>query len=189
MLKETAIIWQGEEDCLLLYPMKTIRIFFVLMLAIISASVTAQRKLVIADVETLRPVAGVNVVGKGFSIQADSMGYFSLPDSSKTAVFSHVNYESRIVNMSEVRGDTVYLISKLLAVEGVVVFGKGKNEDKLKELKKRISLDKTERELATVDPSRGTDLLKLLNYITPKKWRKKSKAEKKKELRQKLDEY
>ena len=40
-------------------------------------------------------------------------------------VFSHVNYESRIINMEEVR-DTVYLISKLLNVKEVVVFGKAK---------------------------------------------------------------
>ncbi len=144
--------------------------------------------MVIADVETLLPVAGANVVGKGFSLQADSLGYFDLPDSSRTVVFSHVNYESRIVNMSEVR-DTVYLISKLLSVQGVVVFGNGKNVDKLKELKKRLSIDKKELELMTVNPAQGADLLKILNYITPRKWRKKSKEEKKAELQKKLDEY
>lgn len=166
--------------------MKTIRVFLFLVLTLAcSEAMQAQRKLVVADVETLMPVGGANVVGKGFAIQADSMGHFELPDSSRTVVFSHVNYESRIVNMEEIR-DTVYLISKLLSVEGVVVFGKGKNDDKLKELKKRLGFNKTEAELIGADPARGTDLLKLFNYLTPKSKRKKYKQQ---QLKRALDEY
>ena len=41
----------------------------------------------------------------------------------------------------------------------------------------------------TADPSKGLDLLKVLNYVTPKKWRKKSKQQKREELKKKLDEY
>ena len=170
-------------------PMKTInRHILLFLLLVASVSVSAQRRLVVADVETLLPIGGANVVSKGSAVVADSLGWFSVSDSTKTMVLSHVNYESRIVNLSEVR-DTVYLISKLLSVEGVVVFGKGKNVDRLKELKKRLSIDKTERDLITADPSKGIDLLKVLNYVTPKKWRKKSKQQKREELRKKLDEY
>ena len=187
-VKLTFEIWQDRVECLLLHPMKAFRIFFIMVFAAIATSVSAQRRLVVADVETLLPIGGANVVCKDSSVVADSLGWFAVSDSTKTMVLSHVNYESRIVNLSEVR-DTVYLISKLLSVEGVVVFGHGKQADKLKELKKRLSIDKTERELMTADPSRGTDLLKLLNYVTPRKWRKKSKQQKKAELREKLDEY
>lgn len=148
----------------------------------------AQRRLVVADVETLLPIGGANVVSKESSLMADSTGWFTVSDSTRTLVLSHVNYESRIVNLSEVR-DTVYLISKLLSVEGVVVFGHGKNTDKLNALKKRLRVEKTELELLSADPSQGTDLLKLLNYVTPKKWRKKSKRQKKAALREKLNEY
>ena len=187
-VKLASEIWQDGVECLLLQPMKSIRILLILFFVAISASVSAQRRLVVADVETLLPIGGANVVCKDRSVVADSLGWFSVSDSTKTMVLSHVNYESRIVNLTEVH-DTVYLISKLLSVEGVVVFGHGKNADKLKELKKRLSIDKTERQLMAADPSKGTDLLKLLNYVTPRKWRKKSKQQKKAELREKLDEY
>lgn len=187
-VKLASEIWQDGVECLLLQPMKSIRILLILFFVAISASVSAQRRLVVADVETLLPIGGANVVCKDSSVVADSLGWFSVSDSTKTMVLSHVNYESRIVNLTEVH-DTVYLISKLLSVEGVVVFGHGKNADKLKELKKRLSIDKTERQLMAADPSKGTDLLKLLNYVTPRKWRKKSKQQKKAELREKLDEY
>ena len=187
-VKLASEIWQDGVECLLLQPMKSIRILLILFFVAISASVSAQRRLVVADVETLLPIGGANVVCKDSSVVADSLGWFSVSDSTKTMVLSHVNYESRIVNLTEVH-DTVYLISKLLSVEGVVVFGHGKNADKLKELKKRLSIDKTERQLMAAYPSKGTDLLKLLNYVTPRKWRKKSKQQKKAELREKLDEY
>ena len=187
-VKLASEIWQDGVECLLLQPMKSIRILLILFFVAISASVSAQRRLVVADVETLLPIGGANVVCKDSSVVADSLGWFSVSDSTKTMVLSHVNYESRIVNLTEVH-DTVYLISKLLSVEGVVVFGHGKNADKLKELKKRLSIDKTERQLMAADPSKGTDLLKLLNYVTPRKWRKKSKQQKRAELREKLDEY
>lgn len=176
-------------ECLNLQPMKTmIRKILVFVLLVVALPAAAQRRLVVADVETLLPIGGANVVSKENSVVADSLGWFTVSDSTKTLVLSHVNYESRIVNLTEVR-DTVYLISKLLSVEGVVVFGHGKNVDKLRELKKRLSIDKTERELITANPNQGIDLLKVLNYVTPKKWRKKNKRQRQQELRKALDEY
>jgi hypothetical protein len=70
----------------------------------------AQRRLVVVDVETLMPVAGANISSKDGNLTTDSLGFFSVSDSCKTLSFSHVNYESRLVNLKEVR-DTIFLIS------------------------------------------------------------------------------
>ncbi len=148
----------------------------------------AQRRLTVVDVETLEPVAGVNVLGKRLSAQTDSAGIIMLPDSCRTLSFSHVNYESRLINITELR-DTVYLISKLLNMKEVVVFGKGKYTDQYKELKKRLRLSKQEAELAQIDPSSGGNLLPLLAKLIPKKWRKNKKKARQERLKRILEEY
>ena len=136
------------------------------------------------DVETLVPVVGANVVSKVQTAQTDSLGCVFVSDSCQTLVFSHVNYESRMVNVTELR-DTVFLISKLLNLKEVVVFGKGKGNDELTErLRKQMRIDKTEKELAAADPSAGFNVLGLVSKLFSR--RKESKKEK---LRRILEDY
>lgn len=149
---------------------------------------SAQRRLTVADVETLVPIGGVNVVGSHFTTVSDSTGSFTAPDSTVTLAFSHVNYESRLINLTEVR-DTVYLISKLLNLKEVYVFGKGKGDDQLKELRKRLRIDKTEKQLMAADPSQGFNILPLITQLLPKKWRQSAKARRRQQLKEILEEY
>ena len=162
------------------------RIVLLLFLAAVT-QVFAQRRLVVVDIETLIPVAGANVVSKDGNTTTDSLGYFSVSDSCRSLAFSHVNYEPRMINLTEVR-DTVFLISKLLNVREVVVFGHGPHDVLPEALKKQLKINKTEAELAAADPS-SVNLLPLLARLVPKKWRKNKKEEKKKRLRQILDDY
>jgi hypothetical protein len=147
-----------------------------------------QRQLTVVDVETLVPVAGANVVCKNLTLTTDSMGIVNVPKSSKSLAFSHVNYESRIINSKEVR-DTVYMISKLLNLKEVVVFGKGKKRD-FSELQKRLGIDKVEAQLLS-GGKRGMDLISTFNRLfVPKKWRKSwRKKQRMKKLQETLDEY
>ena len=147
----------------------------------------AQRRLVVVDVETLIPVVGANVTSKDGTTTTDSLGYFSVSDSCRSLAFSHVNYEPRMINLTEVR-DTVYLISKLLNVREVVVFGHGPHDVLPEALKKQLKINKTEAELAAADLS-AVNLLPLLARLVPKKWRKSKKDERMKRLRQILDDY
>lgn len=150
-------------------------------------SVQPKRQLTVVDVETLVPVVGANVVGKDMTLTTDSLGIVRVPKSSKTLAFSHVNYESRIINTKEVR-DTVYMISKLLNLKEVVVFGKGKKRD-FSELQKRLGLDKVEAQLLSGGQT-GMDLITAFNRIFPKKWRKSwRKKQRMKRLQETLDEY
>ena len=168
--------------------MNRTRTVTLLLLTVIAQAVSGQRQLVVADVETLVPVVGADVVGRGMAMTTDSLGRFTLNDSCMTLVFSHVNYESRMVNIDEVR-DTVFLYSKFLNLREVVVLGQGKRDNRIEELQSRLRLDKTEAQLLASNPANGGSLCALLKYIVPKKWLRNRKAERKKRLKQMLDEY
>ena len=167
--------------------MKMMRFTLLLLFMSVVTQAFAQRRLVVVDVETLIPVVGANVVSKDGNTTTDSLGYFSVSDSCHSLAFSHVNYEPRMINLTEVR-DTVYLISKLLNVREVVVFGHGPHDVLPEALKKQLKISKTEAELAAANPS-GVNLLPLLARLIPKKWRKSKKEERMKRLRQILDDY
>lgn len=147
----------------------------------------AQRRLVVVDVETLIPVVGANVISKDGNCTTDSLGFFNVSDSCKSLSFSHVNYESRLVNLTEV-GDTIYMISKLLNVKEVVVFGHGKRDELPDALKKQLEMEKENAKLASIDPSSG-NLLTLLGYLIPKMWRKNTKEARRKRMKQILENY
>lgn len=154
-----------------------------------STTVSAQRQLVVVDIETLIPIAGANVVSKNGTLTTDSLGYVSVADSCKSLSFSHVNYESRIINLNEVKRDTVFMISKLLNLKEVVVFGHGKKRD-YSELQKRLGLDKVEAQLVS-GGKRGMDLISAFNTLfVPKKWRKSYRRKQRmKRLQETLDSY
>ena len=147
----------------------------------------AQRKLVVVDVETMIPVVGANVISKDGNCTTDSLGYFSVSDSCRTLSFSHVNYESRLVNLNEV-GDTIFMISKLLNIKEVVVFGHGERKELPDALKKQLEVNKKDAQLAAIDPNSG-NLLSLLAHLIPKKWRKNTKEARRKRLKQILENY
>jgi hypothetical protein len=149
---------------------------------------SAQRRLVVIDVETLEPVGEANVVCNSLSAQTDSLGFVSVPDSCRSLMFSHVNYESRLINLREVR-DTVFLISKLLNVKEVVVFGQAPYKDEYEELRKNIRASLKDLQLADAKPGNGINLLGLISYIIPNKWKKSKKEKRKERMKRILEEY
>ena len=153
-----------------------------------SLLLSAQRQLRVVDVETLMPVAGANVVTKERSAQTDSMGCITVSDSCRTLVFSHVNYESRMLNLEEVK-DTVFLISKLLNLKEVVVFGHDKREDKMKDLKSQLGLSKTDAQLIAASSNQGMNLFGLIGKLIPNKWRKSKKESRRERLKRVVEEY
>lgn len=168
--------------------MNVTRIYLLWAVLLCSLSVSAQRRLVVVDVETLVPVGGANVMGNGLAVQTDTLGYVTVADSCRSLLFSHVNYESRLINLKEVR-DTVFLISKLLNVKEVVVFGKAPYEKKHKDMQKAMALSKTDLQLAAAEPNNGINLLGLATYIIPKKWQKSPKKRRKERLKSILEDY
>ena len=165
---------------------------FIVLLLLCSTELLAQRRLVVVDVETLEPVAEANVVGRYGTYITDSLGQVSIAENSKTLTFSHVNYDGRIINLQEVR-DTVFLISKLLNLKEVVVFGvnKSKRPD-FTALNNSLKLDPKEAQLLGADPSKAAsfDLGKALTFFLPKKWRPGyKKAQRREQLKKTLEDY
>ena len=102
------------------------RLLLTSLLVALCVALHAQRRLTVVDVETRVPIRGVNVTSRTQRADTtDWQGVIIVPDTCRTLSFSHVKYESRILNLSEVK-DTVFLISKLMGLNEVVVFGKGK---------------------------------------------------------------
>ena len=161
-----------------------------MLLAVLMYSLllSAQRQLRVVDVETLMPVAGANVVTKESTAQTDSMGCITVSDSCRTLVFSHVNYESRMLNLEEVK-DTVFLISKLLSLKEVVVFGQDKRGDKIKDLKSQLGLSKTDAQLIAASSNQGMNLFGLIGKLIPNKWRKSKKESRRERLKRVIEEY
>lgn len=163
-----------------------------LLMAAFSVDGFSQRHLVVVDVETLIPVSGANVVSREGTSVTDSLGHVLVSDSCQSLSFSHVNYESRIINLAELR-DTVFMISKLLNVKEVVVFGHGPQEEISDDLKKKLKMDAIDAQLAAANPNSGINVLAILKMLIPKKWlaslRKNSKEERLKRLQKMLDEY
>ena len=171
-----------------LTSMKTLRTTILLTALFCSLSLSAQRQLRVVDVETLVPVAGANVAGKDHTAQTDSLGCVLVSDSCRTLVVSHVNYESRLINLEEVK-DTVFLISKLLYLHEVVVFGHAKDTDKYKDLKSQLGLNKIDAQLLSANPNSGVNVLGFVGMLIPKKWRQSKKESRRQRLKRILDEY
>ena len=153
-----------------------------------SLAAAAQKQMVVADVETRQPIEGVNVTSSVATLTTDSLGRFTVADSCRSLIVSHVNYESRIINVEEVR-DTVWMISKLLNVQEVVVFGNAKYRDDMKELRRQLRISKQEAQLLAADPSSGGNLLALLGKLVPKRWLKNTKKSRRERLKRTLEEY
>lgn len=172
----------------------TRRIPLLLLATLCSLLTVGQRRLTVVDVETNVPIAGVNVVFKEQAVQTDSTGCVIVADSCRSLIFSHVNYESRIINLEEVR-DTVFLISKLLNLKEVVVFGKAKDKDDEKKLNDRLglSLSKEELQALQANPNSGVNVLGIVNMLIPKswkeKWKKNTKEGRRERLKQILRDY
>ena len=166
--------------------MKAAKLIFFLLVACV-ATAKAQRRLVTVDVETGTPLKGVNVQSHHFVATTDSLGYVIIPDSLHTFLFSHVNYESSLINTYQT-ADTVFLISKLNNLGEVLVLGNGKKEDDgISELEKRIKKQaRIEAELASANPN--GNLFGLLGYLVPKKW-KNRKENKRKRHEEILNNY
>ena len=173
------------------------RILLLLLLAAVSLNGFAQRRLTVVDVETLNPVVGANVVSREGTNVTDSLGLVVVSDSCQSLSFTHVNYESRIINVTELRRDTVYMISKLLNIKEVVVFGHGPEEKLSFNIKEELKRKSVDAQLAAANPNSGIQVFEILKMLIPKKWReslrnklrKNTKEERLKRLQQMLDEY
>ena len=89
------------------------------------------------------------------------------------------------------------MISKLLNIKEVVVFGKGPLEELPFDMKEELKRKTIDAQLAAANPNSGIQVFEILKMLIPKKWlasirkslKKNSKEERLKRLQKVLDEY
>lgn len=117
------------------------RLTFILPVLAVCHECHAQLTGVAFDMETRRPVAGAAVyINPKGSVLTDKHGRFTINGKCHSVTFSHISYESRSMNRSELR-DTVWLMPKANRLDEVVVTAIGpKVRLDIKELQKDASL-------------------------------------------------
>ncbi|MBR1448309.1 MAG: carboxypeptidase-like regulatory domain-containing protein [Prevotella sp.] len=158
----------------------------VFLFSCISLLAQERRQRTVVDGDTGLPIARVSITGRDFTITTDSAGHFTLPANCKTLVFSHVNYVSYMANINDL-DDRVELYSNDHRLNEVVVFGTPSGKDPLGELNNGLRLNKTDAQLMAANPN--GNLLGLLSYLIPKKWRSSKKARRQEELKRILENY
>lgn len=110
---------------------RTISLIIVILSAVY---VSAQRKIVVVDMETHLPVADVSVkTDSARAVMTDRNGVASISERFDSISFSHMRYLSDKVTFEEMK-DTMYLVPQNLMLPDVVVTGV--NPDLKKAMKK-----------------------------------------------------
>ncbi len=110
---------------------RTISLIIVILSAVY---VSAQRKIVVVDMETHIPIAGVSVkTDSAHAVMTDINGIANIAERFDSISFSHMRYLSDKVTFEEMK-DTMYLVPKNLMLPDVVVTGV--NPDLKKAMKK-----------------------------------------------------
>lgn len=167
--------------------MKAKRTLLGILLLVCCLSMTAQRRLVAVDIDRLTPIADVSVTMNGGVCVSDSTGHFEVPDTCKLLFLSHMSYESRLVKLSELSRDTVFLVPTSLNISELVVFGVGPGDEKIERLNRSLRLSKEDAQLMQANPN--GNLFGLVKYLIPKKWLKSRKARLREQLKKNLDTY
>ena len=110
---------------------RTISLIIVILSAVY---VSAQRKIVVVDMETHIPIAGVSVkTDSVHAVMTDINGIANIAERFDSISFNHMKYLSDKVTFEEMK-DTMYLVPKNLMLPDVVVTGV--NPDLKKAMKK-----------------------------------------------------
>ena len=105
------------------------RLFFIAMLFMCCVVARAQRKLIVASLESKTPQRDVQVrIDNGPEIRTPWNGQIEVPDSFKRIDFCHPKFQRRYVLHDEIHGDTIYMIPVLHALDEVVVYGQDRRK-------------------------------------------------------------
>lgn len=167
--------------------MEAKRLLLLFVLSLCGVAVSAQKRLVAIDADYHIPVVGASVTTNSGVFITDSLGRFEVPDNIQLIFLTHMGYENRLLKLSEVR-DTVFLISNSLKLNEVTVFGVGQ-DDKIEKLNKQLRMQQQEAQLLGANPNQGFNLLGLIKFVIPRKWRTSKKEERRKQLEKILEEY
>ena len=168
------------------------KLYLIIWLLLWGSEVFAQRKLVVASLESKAPQSDIKVrVDNGDEIVTPWSGEIEVPDSFKRITLSHPKFQHRYVLHDELKNDTIYLIPTLHAIDEVVVYG----TDRSKQMMANIIRPAIPKEvpLPQVVPA-GPNVLAMLGWlfektVAPKIEAKQRRKRALKVVRQKEQEY
>ncbi|WP_033147321.1 hypothetical protein [Prevotella sp. P6B1] len=168
------------------------KLYLVVWLMLWCSEVFAQRRLVVASLESKVPQRDIKVrIDNGDEIVTPWNGEFEVPDTFRRIAFSHPKFQHRYVLHDEVKSDTIFLIPTFHAVDEVVVYG----TDRSKQMMANIMRPATpkEPELPQFVPP-GPDVIALLMWtwehtFGPKVEARHRRKQALKVVRQKEQEY
>jgi hypothetical protein len=168
------------------------RLYFIAMLYMCCVVARAQRKLIVASLESKTPQRDVQVrIDNGPEIRTPWNGQIEVPDSFKRIDFCHPKFQRRYVLHDEIHGDTIYMIPVLHALDEVVVYG----QDRRKTMMAGIMSPTTPTEPKMPQVlSTGPNVLAMLGWlfdhtIGPKIEAKRRRKQALKVIRQQEKEY
>jgi hypothetical protein len=111
------------------------RLYFIAMMLLFCVVARAQRKFVIASLESKTPQRDVQVsIDNGPEFRTPWHGQIEVPDSFKRIDFCHPKFQRRYVLRDEIHGDTIYLIPALNALDEVVIYGERRGDKRMADL-------------------------------------------------------
>ena len=170
------------------------RLAFILLLSVGWTSLSAQYRMVVVDADLKVPVRDVQVYTPEGSHQHTAWdGTFEVPDSFSRINFRHPHFEQRYILKSELRGDTVWLLPVTNVLGEVVIWGRRRFDERMKNILKP-SPQQIERDKLPQAIPAGPDVLALAGWLfdktVGKALEKRSRRKKaQKALREKEAEY
>ena len=148
--------------------------FSILILSLMALRLSAQRTILVLDVETRTPVPRASVEPDGHApTLTDSVGMARLPERFDSLTVSHLGYERERLAFSEVR-DTVYLFATGHMLGEVVVYSQNNMMESLKKDMSKVVLPDPGQAALRVNIA---DVLRFFGWKS-KRERKKKKVEK-----------
>ena len=142
------------------------RLYLIVLFLLWAAGLIAQRRLVVANLESKTPQRDVKVrIDNGPEIVTPWHGQIEVPDSFKRIDLCHPKFQRRYVLRDELHSDTIFMIPALHAIDEVVIYGERKLDKHMAEIMRPAT--PKEVPLPQVVPP-GPDILALMMWVYDK---------------------
>lgn len=145
----------------------TKRLRRILIVSLLTASAnTEAQQFVVADMESRVPIRDVLIhTNDNQDTKSNWDGTFSLKEGFSKILFSHLNYEKRYVLISELKGDTIWLMPRMNALREVVIYGERRFDKRMEQMRKSGLDQSVDAQLARIKIPSGPNVLAIASWL------------------------